>query len=108
MLCCGACQNANLAFAVQPRTVHAVLQTDDEEALKDEGEEALRLQRQAAEALQAEDFEQVSEPDTSDNEEEDDRIETLGKMAASGVSTQQTGRRLDGNHLLGQLQCPLL
>ncbi len=63
------------------------LQTDDEDALRDEGEEALRLQRQAAEALQAEDFEQVSEPETSDEEEEDDGIETLGKMAANGVSS---------------------
>ena len=74
------------------RALHAVLQTDDEEALKDEGEEALRMQRQAAEALQAEDFEQVSEPDTSEDEEEDNGIETLGKLAASGVSTQHTGR----------------
>ena len=67
-------------------------QTDDEEALKDEGEEALRLQRAAAEALHAEDFEQVSEPETSEDEDEDDGIETLGNMAAAGVSPAAPSR----------------
>ncbi|KAK9904141.1 hypothetical protein WJX75_005357 [Coccomyxa subellipsoidea] len=64
-------------------------QTDDEEALKDEGEEALRLQRAAAEALHAEDFEEVSEPETSEDEDEDVGIETLGNMAAAGRGAMQ-------------------
>lgn len=63
------------------------MQTDDEEALKDEGEEALRLQRQAAEVMRPEDFEQVSEPGSSDEEQEAERIDTLGNRAAAGVSS---------------------
>jgi len=68
------------------------LQSDNEDALKDEGEEALRLQRQAAEALRPEDFEQGSEPDSSEDEDEA-QAATLGAAAARVGSTSSLFRK---------------
>ena len=59
------------------------LQSDDEEAAKEEEAEALRLQRKEAEALRPEDFEQPSEPESEEEAEgAEEEAGTLGAAAA--------------------------
>ena len=65
------------------------LQSDDEEAAKEEEAEALRLQRKEAEALRPEDFGQPSEPESEEEAEDDvEEAGTLGAAAARVASLQ--------------------
>ena len=88
------------------------LQSDDEEAAKEEEAEALRLQRKEAEALLPEYFEQPSEPESEEDAEgAEAEAGTLGAAAARVGFThavcypsqkwQFAAQRSDGVHPCG-------